>query len=269
MKRSLFFAAALLGGGVGFFLRYRQWLTAYDSANEILFSRAPATLALLALLGGLAVLFLILAFASAPAFASGKRPACPSTLYMMVMAVGAFLFLGAGVLALLRGMEQLQAWQVAPDSVVLSYPTSLLLCGGLCIPAMLGVLMTGKNAYRDEPSDKASLAAVLPPIALLVWLFATHLEHATDPIFLNYGLFLTAAVLLLLAHYDIAGFYQGHPHPRRFLFCSGLGTALVLTCLADGLSLLQLSMALASILPVLAQSAALLSNEKTASHFES
>lgn len=272
MGTSLLFPIFALGAGAaGFVLRRWQWTSAYDAKNELFLNGALSTYALLGLLGAVAVILLLGAFRSAPK-GRGKhlpRPAFPQSGYLMGMVVGGFLFLAAGGLTLLAGMDQMGYWQVNQDSTVMSYPASLLLCGGLCLPAGLGVLLTGKNAYRNEAPGKASFIAVLPPFALLVWLFATHLQHSTDPVLLRYGPFLAAVALLLVGHYDVAGLYHGNAHPRRLLFCSWMGTTLVLTSLADGLAWFQVALALAAALPLLAQSYALLNIEKTAPNPES
>ena len=81
------------------------------------------------------------------------------------------------------------------------------------------------------------------------------------PIFMGYGVYLSAAVFLTLAHYDAAGFYHGQRHTRRFLFCTLTGTFLALASFADGLSLFQMAMAAACVLPLLGQTYALLSPE--------
>lgn len=250
-------AAALAGGAAGFAVRKWQWMSAYDQEAERFLHAMPATFVLLGLLAALVLFFLL---------ASGKSqdkplpPTCPNPMYMTLMAMGGFLFFGAGALGLLEGMDMLSLWKSGlAETMVLSYPMALLLCGGLSLVAGVCVLAMGKNGYRPAEGKSASLPAVLPPFALLVWLFATHQAHATDPIFLDYGVYLTAAALLTLAHYDAAGFYHGQRHKRRFLFCTLMGTVLVLVSLADGLSFFQMAMAAACALTALGQAIALLS----------
>lgn len=262
----LFPILALGSGTVGFVLRRWQWASAYDDKSELFLNGALSTYALLGLLAAAAIILLLGACKTAPK-GKGKslpRPACLQTGYLMLMVMGGFLFLGAGGLTLLAGMDQMGFWKISGDSSPMSYPATLLLCGGLCLPAGLAVLLLGKNAYRDEDPGKVSLLAVLPPFTLLVWLFATHLQSSTDPVLLRYGVYLFAAVLLLMGHYDVAGLYHGNAHPRRLLFCSWMGTTLVLISLADGLAWYQIALALAAALPLLAQSYALLTFEKTA-----
>lgn len=256
MRNHLFLPVVALAGGVaGFTVRKWQWTTAYDVQMERFLPGSLSTYVLLGLLGVLAVFFLL---TTKPK----DRPLpliCTDPLYMTLMAAGGFLFFGAGVLGLLQGIEQLQLWHSGLVPMTASYPMALLLCGGLCLVAGVCVLAVGKQGYRPEQKKTAGLPACLPPFALLVWLFATHQAHATDPIFLGYGVYLSAAVLLTLAHYDAAGFHHGQRHSRRFLFCTLMGTVLSVTSLADSLSFFQMAMAAACVLTALGQAYALLS----------
>ena len=260
----MFPALALLGGAVGFGLRKWQWLSAYDRETELFIKGSPATYALLALLVVLVVDLL---------FSAGKLKqeeinlplTCTDPLYMCLMASGAILFLGAGVLGLLEGMELMEQYR-AGMTMMASYPAALLLCGGLCLVSGVCTFMVGKAAYRPGTVPGAGLCAVIPPFAMLVWLFATHQEHATDPVLMRYGIYLAAAALLLMAHYDVAAFYQNHRHTRRFLFCTLMGTALAVTALADGLSMFQMAMAAACVLSGLGQCVALLSPVSNSEH---
>ena len=249
---------AVCGGAAGFAVRKWLWLSAYDPASELFAKGSPAVMALGGFLLVMAAVLFLLSKKAAPDHPGCVPPTCPDPLYMCLMASGAFVFFGAGVLGLLEGMEQMQLWR-SGMAMVLSYPAALLLCGGLCLVSGVCVLAVGKSAYRPGSGNKAGLFAVIPPFTMLVWLFATHQAHATDPVFLRYGVYLTAAALLMLAHYDAAAFYQGHRHTHRFLFCSLMGSVLALTSLSDGLSLLQLAMAAACTLSALGQCYALLS----------
>ena len=260
----MFPALALLGGGIGFGLRKWQWLSAYDWETELFIKGAPATYALLALLAVLAVALLVLGKML-------KREeinlplACPDAMYMCMMAAGAFAFMGAGVFGLMEGMELMEQYK-AGMAMMASYPAALLLCGGLCLVSGLCTIVVGKAAYRPGTTSGAGLWAAIPPFAMLVWLFATHQEHATDPILMRYGIYLAAAGLLLMAHYDVAAFYQNHRHTRRFLFCALMGTALAITAMADGLTVFQMAMAAACVLSGLGQCVALLSPVSDSEH---
>ena len=248
---------ALCGGAAGFCLRKWQWLSAYDRKTELFMDGAIATYALLGLLAVLAVSFL-LAVGRTNREKITLPPACPDPIYMCLMVAGAFLFMVAGVFGLLEGMELMEEYR-AGVAMMASYPGALLLCGGLCLVSGVCTLVVGKAAYRPGTTPGAGLCAAIPPFAMLAWLFATHQEHATDPVLMRYGIYLAAAALLMLAHYDVAAFYQNHRHSRRFLFCALMGTVLALTAMADGLTVFQMAMAAACALSGLGQCYALLS----------
>ena len=258
-KRIILPAGALVAGAVGFVLRALQWKICYDPEQERFLTQATVFSSYVGIAFVIfALIFLLAALRAVPK--DTKFPlTCSEPLYMMLMAAGGFLFFGAGALGLLEGMEQLQLWRAGLIAVPASYPASLLLCGGLCFVAGLCVLVMGKCGYRPVEGKSASLPAVFPPFALLVWLFATHQAHATDPVFMGYGLYLAAAIYLTLAHYDAAGFHHGQRHSRRFLHCTLMGTFLAVASFADGLSLFQMAMAAACVLPLLGQAYALLS----------
>ena len=255
---------ALCGGAAGFCLRKWQWLSAYDRKTELFMDGAIATYALLGLLAVLAVSFL-LAVGRTNREKITLPPACPDPIYMCLMVAGAFLFMVAGVFGLLEGMELMEEYR-AGVAMMASYPGALLLCGGLCLVSGVCTLVVGKAAYRPGTTPGAGLCAAIPPFAMLAWLFATHQEHATDPVLMRYGIYLAAAALLLMAHYDVAAFYQNHRHPRRFLFCALMGTALAITAMADGLTVFQMAMAAACALSGLGQCVALLSPAADSEH---
>lgn len=236
MRKDILLPGLAVGGGAAC-LVLRQWQlrSAYDAGTQLFSHGAPATYALL-------LLTVLLGAALAALVQGGKGPSdflsafrCPSPLYMAGMAASAFLFLAAGALGLMCGLDELTLWRLDPKGHLLTYPAALLLCALLCFPSCLACLMLGKGAYRGQPARSCALAALCPAGAGLVWLFATHLEHSTDPILMGYGFSLAAAALLMLAHYETAAFFQGRPHPRRALFFALMGTVLGLTSLLDGL----------------------------------
>ena len=263
-KRVLLPVLALGGGAAGFCLRKWQWLSAYDRKTELFVKGAPATVMLLVLLAVLAV-GLLLCVRKADGKGEELPPVCSEPIYMCLMAAAAFVFMGAGVLGLLEGMALLEQYR-AGMAMMASYPAALLLCAGLNLVSGVCTLVVGKAAYRPGTAPGAGLCAVIPPFSMLVWLFATHQEHATDPILMRYGIYLAAAALLLLAHYDVAGFYQKYRHTRRFLFCALMGTVLAITALADGLTMFQMAMAAACVLSGLGQCVALLSPVPDSEH---
>lgn len=253
-------AAAMVGGAAGFVLRLRQWAQAYDPQQERFAHASGLTIGLVLILAVFAAMFLLAAFQCVPR-GRAVPDRCGDPIYMMLMAAAGFVFFGAGVLGLLEGMEQLQLWRAGLSSVASSYPIALLLCGGLCLLAGAAVLFTGKAVYRPAPGKGASLSVVLPSFPLLVWIFASHQANATNPIFISYGVYLTAAVLLTLANYDAAGAFHNQAHPRRMCFCTLMGCTLAVVSLADGLTWFQIAIAAAAALTALGHLYAMLAPE--------
>ncbi len=267
MRRDILLPAlALTGGAAGFVLRRWQWASAYDAAAQLFRPGAPATWALLGLLGALAAVFLLLCRGMKPKEDFLPAYRCPSSLFMTAMTASAFLLLGAGLLGLADGLGALASWRedcaaaalMGNSTPPVSYPAALLLRGALCIPSGIAVLLMGKSAYRGELAPAVSRLASLPPFAGLAWLFASHLRHGSDPALLDYGFLLLAAGLLTLAHYDAAGALFGCQRPRRAAFCALMGTAVGLLTLADPLGRSAALLTAAFALSALAYAYALL-----------
>lgn len=235
MRKDLFLPGlALTGGLLGFGLRRWQLSCAYSPDSQLFQQGAPATMVLL---GAAAVLLLVLALLCIgihpfddflPAFR------CPIPGQLSLMTAAAFLCVGAGMLQLLRGVDQLNLWRMyAPASIPLSLPVVVLLCGGLCLLGGLGLLALGKSTYQGRMSPAAFVLASFPAFAGLVWVLAIHLLHGIDPNLMGYGFLLCAGVLLTLAHYYAVSFCFDRCRPRRFVFCALGGTVLGGIALAD------------------------------------
>lgn len=261
---------ALAGGALGLGLRRWQLASAYDRETQLFRPGAPATWALLAVLVLLALTLLPLIWRLRPGgdgdFLAVLR--CPSTPFMTVMAASGFLFLGAGLLGPLDGMEELAAWRADVEAARLvgstpppaTYPASLFLCAALCFPAGAAALLLGRAAYRGELNRPVSLLASFPSLTGLVWLFAIHFGHNIDPVLMRYGFALLAAALFALAHYGAAGTLFGDVRPRLTCFCALLGACVGLTALGGGLSRSEALLDLAFVLSSLAWAHALLRN---------
>ena len=237
-KNMILPALAVAGGAAGFLLRRWQLASAYQPDTGLFVHGAPATGALLGLTALLMVVFLVLVCKRReglddflPAFGS------PSVGQMTVLAAAGLLLFAAGGFGLREGFRTFRLWQAAPEMYQLSAPVSQMLTGALCLAAGFGVLYMGQMAYRGRILDGACLLAPFPALAALVWLFAAHLKHGTEPVLMKYGFSLFAALLFTMAHYYIAGVLYGKPRPRRVLFCALLGAAVGITSLADGLDL--------------------------------
>ena len=230
MRKDIFLPALAVAGGVaGFFLRRWQLASAYLPETGLFVHGAPATLALLALTGLLALAFLLAVLKKKeglddflPAFGS------PGSGQMTVLTAAGFLLFAAGGLGMQEGFQGL-----GPLGE-LSIPGTQLLAGVLCILAAFGVLLLGRMAYRGALNGAGCFLSSFPALAGLVWVFSAHLKHGTEPVLMKYGFGLFAALLLTLAHYCVAGFLYGKPRPRGTLFFALTGGALGITSLADG-----------------------------------
>ena len=254
-KHILLLVLALAGGCAGFLLRSLQLTAAYDPYTRLFQADSPFTLGLFGLVGLLAALyFFLLRDCTLP---EDDLPAyrCPSSLYLTGMAASAFLLFGAGLLGLLDNMGGLG--RLAPGQVQVTSVAASCLCATLCIPAGLAVLLLGKTGYRGELTPSSSMVASFPPFCALVWMFSIYLENGSNPIFLEYGLLLTASALLMLSHYYAAAYFFGSHKPRRALFCSLLGISLGLAALADRPDRFTALILLGLLLGALAQSCAL------------
>ena len=255
-------ALAVAGGLAALALRLWQLRAAYDPATQLFRSGALPTRLLLVLLLLLALALLLGLRGIGRAAPRDFLPAfrCPSPAFMAGMAASAFLFLGAGLLTLLEGLDCLTLWRADPASVPLTYPAALLLCGLLCFPAGAGTLAAGRACFRGRCPDACSLLVLFPPMAVLPWLFASHLSHGTDPVLMRYGPALAAAAAMLLALYWAAAFFHRRPHPGLTAFSALMGVVLGLLSLADASAPFQLALTAACLPSCLSYACALLRN---------
>lgn len=260
MRKDIFLPALALAGGVGgFLLRRWQLASAYLPETGLFVHGSPATFALLGLTALLALAFLVL-LRNKPEGADDFLPAfgSPGAGQMTVFAAVWLLMDFAGVMGMQEGFRALRLWQAAPEMYQLSVAGSQLLTGAMCILGGFGVLFMGRMAYRGELDNASCFLAPFPALAALVWMFSTHLKHGSEPVLMKYGFTLFAALLLTLAHYEIAGFLFGRPHARRTAFLALLGVVLGVTSLADGPDLFTAAATAAFSLSALAFARALL-----------
>lgn len=238
---------AVCAGLIGVPLRILQW-SAYDSQQELFVGNSIFLLPLFVWIAGTALIF----------FAQSRKlnkrvPTqpfyCPQTGYMVLMTLSAFLFMGAGMLGLLKGFQRITMWKYAPDSVLLTEPLALLVCALLCLPSGAAVLMMGKESYRGAVRPISSGLSMLPAFTGAVWLIAVHMEYATDPVMLRYGFLMAAVIFLLLAVYDVANTFFEQHHPVRFPFCAAIGMELgIIACLDRNIALFSRCLLLAFLL---------------------
>lgn len=252
-------ALAAVGGGAGFALRRWQLTSAFHPETGLFTGGAAATAALLGTCVLVLAAFLLLLQGEI------KKPedfltafGCPQSGQMTALAAAGLLLLAAGALGVREGLSRLSLFRSGLSSFSAAYPAATLLCALLCLPAGAGLLVLGRAAYRREVSDTVCWLASFPAFAALVWLFATHLAHGSEPVLMRYGFTLAASGLLMLAHYYTAGFLFGRLRPRAGAFCALSGVVLGLTSLADGPGLFAAAMTAAFSLSALALARALL-----------
>ena len=245
---------ALAGGAAGFALRWWQLASAYRPEEKLFLHGAPATLALLGVLGAALLILALLTWKV------GRRPegfldafACPQAGQMTLLAAAGLLMAVAGLL----GLGDAAARMTASDEPLSNLTAQAVTCL-LALPGGLGLLQMGRGAYRGEENGTMSLLAPFPALTGLGWLFATHLRHGSEPVLMTYGFGLAAAGLLMLAHYYAAGFFFGRSKPRRTVFCALAGVSLGLTALADRPAWWEAALTLAFVLSALAFARALL-----------
>ena len=229
---------ALAGGAAGFALRWWQLASAYRPEEKLFLHGAPATLALLGVLGAALLILALLTWKV------GRRPegfldafACPQAGQMTLLAAAGLLMAVAGLL----GLGDAAARMNASDEPLSNLTAQAVTCL-LALPGGLGLLQM----------------APFPALTGLGWLFATHLRHGSEPVLMTYGFGLAAAGLLMLAHYYAAGFFFGRSKPRRTVFCALAGVSLGLTALADRPAWWEAALTLAFVLSALAFARALL-----------
>ena len=251
---------ALLSGILGLGLRLWQRRVSFDPETLLFLSGCPAPALLLALTAAVAAVLLVSLRRESPPKTAAEVLACPSTLYMTLMAAGALLMLVGGALSVQEGLYQLTVWRVDPAAEPVTYPIALLLCALFSFLSGPALLMLGREGYRGPITQKVGPWSLAQPAAGLAWLFATHLKHGTDPVLMDYGPALAAVAFLMLGSYELAALRYDHPHPRRGLFCCLMGVYLGLLSLGDSLEPFRLALAAAFLLSNLAGAMALLSH---------
>lgn len=188
---------ALLGGAVGFGLRFWQLGSAFEAGTGLPIPGAPATLALVAvtaavmlLMGG--VLWRMCRRASVLSYDQAFR--CENSLVMTMDVVCATLLAGGGLLVL---WNYLQGRAPNLFHCVLA---ALLVGSGGC------VLFTGRNNYRGMGEGRFNGYLLLPAYSFCLWLILTYQVEAGNPVVLDYVFRILAIITSLLGLYFTAGF---------------------------------------------------------------
>lgn len=237
-KRNLPVAIALLGGAVGLLLRRWQLSSGFEPDTGLAIPGAAACTALMAFsaLVALALVALILpqkgSWPYDTAFAARSNE-----LYMVCMALGAFLLLGSGVLELLDfPAAYATAREAEANGVLLAVampPLRILSClvGAGC------TLLIGRNLYRGLGQGQESLTGLGLCLLLCVWLVTVYQRRAIDPVTQNYLYEVLAVVFALMSIYYFTGWSFQTGKLRRSLFCFTMAVYFSLVTLADPHSL--------------------------------
>lgn len=258
MRKDIFLPLlALLGGGAGFVLRLWQLSSGFDRETRLFRSGLPATWALLGLLAALAVLFLLLPRGSAAPVDYAQAFYCPSAVYMTLMAAGGFLLLSCAALGALEGVAQ---WNLLRTGLSSLGPIMQLLTAILAVPAGLAALLLGKGNYRGSLPQCHPLLAALFAYLTLPWIVEIYQNNSRQPETMLYLFPLLAVIAAMLAFYYGVCFAFDCRRPSLCLFFSLMGVVLLLTALADRLSLFHTALSLGCVLLLLAQSYSLIRN---------
>ena len=196
---------AVLTGAVGFFLRQAEISTVFDPQSGLATPGAPISLALMALSVLVVLLFFGLSFLApnhrgagfGTAFACG-----PFARTVLALCAIGMMFIGGGRLIALVIVGWISVfpliWAIAA------------FFAGLCLLLMALLGPRGRNV---------AVISTVPAFFLCVWLIVLHIDHASDPVLLNYVYRLFALAFLLLSLYYIAGFAFRQAKVRR-LTCS-------------------------------------------------
>ena len=227
---------AIVGGAIGFFLRWLELATAFEPDTGLPIEGMPVTWALIALSAAVAVVLLLLCLGVGKGFEGGYdqafrvRDAAP---YMMGMTAGAFLTAAAGVLLLLKLPRLYAEASLETSGFPMFSLVPMVLLAVLCLCSAWSMLMLGKNNYRGEEKGKYSAWLLIPAYTCCMWLIVSYQEHSGDPIILDYVYQLFSVIAAVLGCYFLSGFGFGRSRPAAAAFFSAEAMYFALVTLAD------------------------------------
>lgn len=227
---------AIAGGTIGFFLRRRELLTAFEPDTGLPVEGMPVTWALIALSAAVALVLLLLSLGVGKGFEGGYDEAFQArdvAPYMMGMTAGAFLTAAAGALLLLRLPRLYAQAKMETGGFPMLSLTPMVLLSVLSLAAAWSMLMLGKNNYRGEGKGKYSAWLLLPAYTCCMWLIVSYQEHSGDPIILDYVYQLFSVIAAVLGCYFLSGFGFGRARPAAAVFFSAEAMYFAMVTLAD------------------------------------
>ena len=200
-------ALAVLAGIVGFFLRYLEVNTIFDSYTGLALRWAPISLALIGLSVVTVGLLLLLSLRIPPRRISSFQAAFGNS-----WPTGLLLALLGFCVIFLATLEALYLAESGSVSVMTYLQAGSALLSGFCLAYMA---MKGPKG-----GDVAPVASALPVSWICLWLISFHITNASNPVLLEYAYMFFALAFLLLALYYIASFAFLQDKSKKLLFCS-------------------------------------------------
>lgn len=189
---------------LGLILRQLQLRTAFD-VSGLPVDGAPATLALLACIAAFLIctgLLLLSMRGNVPALTFDEAFRCKNNTGYMMACVLTAAFLICGLLLNCLALVHHE------------HPGLLHMVLGLLMAASgVGLVLLGRNNYRDLGQGRNSGCLLLAAYTAAMWLILSYQQVSGDPILQNYIYRLLAIVFFLLAFYFMAGyaFEKGKP----------------------------------------------------------
>ena len=231
-------AIALLAAVAGFLLRQREVATVFDPNTGLAARGESVSILLMALSACVLLLLFGLCFRIPERELSVFSKAFPANwLISGLLALFGFFVILSTVLETL-------AYPAGGAFPIVSYlQTGAALLSGICLSYM---------AVRGPRRGNVAVAAAVPVFWLCLWLVASHIAEASNPVLLRYVYSFFALAFLLLALYYLAGFAFHQGKPKKFIFSSSAAIYFIGVTMADGHNLYQsvLFLALAATLLV-------------------
>ena len=239
-KRYLPTILALVGGAAGFGLRKWQLMTGFEPGTGLALPGAPATGALVAWTGLVALLVLALCWKNKErmcwdrAFAGARG----NTVFMTAVILGAFLLLasagGEGVLLSVNYQTAMVMDTFGAQAAAAALPPLRII---LCLLGLPCAVWWVRSLNLGGEKGKENLALLELCFLFCVWLISDYQVRAADPVVMDYVYEVFAIACSLLGIYYIAGSSFQEGKPRRTLFFCHMGIYFSLVTLADRHSL--------------------------------